>query len=195
MIKLSLAVTESSPLAPDSIALQPLAANCCCFLCACVSVRTCAPRAPFFFFYAALCLTVAALTSSPSCLRLPRWNVLGLQGALLSHFVEPVYLHSLTVGSLRHTGHLGRVLNQRLERLGPLPLAHRRNQPLLSGRATLADDSLVGLLVFNALTLSVFRDLGFFEKRFCFSLSRDLISRKIVTSLTIEIFVWLVDDW
>ncbi|XP_056868144.1 double-stranded RNA-specific editase B2 isoform X1 [Takifugu flavidus] len=65
--------------------------------------------------------------------KITRWNILGLQGALLSHFVEPVYLHSVTIGSLRHTGHLGRVLNQRLERLGPLPTTHRRNQPLLSG--------------------------------------------------------------
>lgn len=48
--------------------------------------------------------------------------------------MEPVYLHSVTVGSLRHTGHLGRVLNQRQERLGPLPASYRRNQPLLSGK-------------------------------------------------------------
>uniref|UniRef100_A0A8C5HL87 Double-stranded RNA-specific editase B2-like n=1 Tax=Gouania willdenowi TaxID=441366 RepID=A0A8C5HL87_GOUWI len=65
--------------------------------------------------------------------KITRWNILGLQGALLSHFVEPLYLHSVTVGSLRHTGHLSRVLNQRLERLGPLPATYRRNQPLLSG--------------------------------------------------------------
>ncbi|XP_063062131.1 double-stranded RNA-specific editase B2 [Engraulis encrasicolus] len=65
--------------------------------------------------------------------KITRWNVLGLQGALLSRLVEPLYLHSLTVGSLRHTGHFSRVLSQRLERLGALPAPYRRNQPLLSG--------------------------------------------------------------
>ncbi|XP_033121580.1 double-stranded RNA-specific adenosine deaminase-like [Anneissia japonica] len=42
------------------------------------------------------------------------WNVVGLQGALLSYFIKPVYLMSLTVGNLFHHGHLSRAMCCRL---------------------------------------------------------------------------------
>uniref|UniRef100_A0A674HZ38 Adenosine deaminase RNA specific B2 (inactive) n=1 Tax=Terrapene triunguis TaxID=2587831 RepID=A0A674HZ38_9SAUR len=65
--------------------------------------------------------------------KIARWNVLGLQGALLSYFIEPTYLHSIIVGSLCHTGHLSRVMSHRIEDIGQLPASYRHNQLLLSG--------------------------------------------------------------
>ncbi|KAK2822819.1 hypothetical protein Q5P01_022884 [Channa striata] len=63
--------------------------------------------------------------------KMAKWSVLGLQGALLSHLVEPVYLHSLTVGTLSHTGHLGRAMARRLTPVKHLPFPYRRQQLLL----------------------------------------------------------------
>ena len=71
-----------------------------------------------------------------------RWNVLGLQGALLSHFLEPVYLESLTLGYLYDHGHLSRAVCCRLGNkadLNPdLPANYHVNHPWL-GRVTAYD--------------------------------------------------------
>uniref|UniRef100_A0A3P9LG05 Adenosine deaminase RNA specific B2 (inactive) n=1 Tax=Oryzias latipes TaxID=8090 RepID=A0A3P9LG05_ORYLA len=62
--------------------------------------------------------------------KLAKWCIVGMQGALLSHLVEPIYLHSLTVGTLSHTGHLARGMARRLTPVKHLPLPYRRQQLL-----------------------------------------------------------------
>ncbi|XP_034261445.2 double-stranded RNA-specific adenosine deaminase isoform X2 [Pantherophis guttatus] len=59
-----------------------------------------------------------------------RWNVLGLQGALLSHFIHPVYLRSVTLGYLYSQGHLTRAICCRMSRDGN-PLGTRLPTPYL----------------------------------------------------------------
>lgn len=40
--------------------------------------------------------------------KIARWNVLGLQGALLSSIIEPVFLYSIVLGGLLHPDHMYR---------------------------------------------------------------------------------------
>ena len=73
------------------------------------------------------------LSESDCILGVCRWNVLGVQGALLSHLIEPVYLASIILGSLYHGEHLSRAVYLRLADIGPLPRLYKLNRPLLSG--------------------------------------------------------------
>ena len=73
-----------------------------------------------------------------------RWNVLGLQGAILGLLIEPVYLESLTLGYLFDHGHLSRAICCRLDKGikldEQLPLPYYLNHPRI-GRVTCYDIS------------------------------------------------------
>lgn len=74
-----------------------------------------------------------------------RWNVLGLQGAMLSHFLHPIYLKSITLGYLYSHGHLTRAVCCRLARDGEafaqsLPPPFKLNHPEV-GRVSVYDST------------------------------------------------------
>ncbi|EDO36903.1 predicted protein [Nematostella vectensis] len=70
-----------------------------------------------------------ALRTASCSDKLAKWNVLGLQGALLSNLIEPIYLNSLVVGNLFEASHLTRAVSARIEREAVKPLSSRLPSP------------------------------------------------------------------
>ncbi|XP_055616322.1 double-stranded RNA-specific editase Adar isoform X5 [Toxorhynchites rutilus septentrionalis] len=65
--------------------------------------------------------------------KISRWNVLGLQGSLLASVIEPIYLHSIVLGSLLHPAHMYRAICGRVENsIQGLPPPYRLNKPKLA---------------------------------------------------------------
>eukprot|EP00118_Oscarella_pearsei_P003548 m.14735 g.14735 ORF g.14735 m.14735 type:complete len:837 (+) comp25956_c0_seq1:77-2587(+) len=65
--------------------------------------------------------------------KVARWNVLGLQGSLLTRFVSrPIYVSSIVLGTLYHKEHLSRAVCCRAKNVAGLPVGYRVNHPLLA---------------------------------------------------------------
>ncbi|XP_027016575.1 double-stranded RNA-specific editase 1a isoform X1 [Tachysurus fulvidraco] len=65
--------------------------------------------------------------------KIARWNVVGVQGSLMSYFSGPIYFSSIILGSLYHADHLSRAMYQRVADIEELPQPFTLNRPLLSG--------------------------------------------------------------
>ena len=65
--------------------------------------------------------------------KIARWNVVGVQGSLLSLYLEPIYLKSVVVGNLFHQDHMLRAVYQRISNITDLPEPFLPTLPLLVG--------------------------------------------------------------
>ena len=61
--------------------------------------------------------------------KIARWNVLGVQGCLLSMYMEPIYFQSVTIGSEVGEEHFKRAVYGRVKSITTLPTEYRVNCP------------------------------------------------------------------
>ena len=65
--------------------------------------------------------------------KLCKYNIVGIQGALLSHFIETIYFDSIIIGGYYHKSHLARAMYGRVSNnINSLPTGFKLNMPHLS---------------------------------------------------------------
>ncbi len=69
--------------------------------------------------------------------KLARWNLLEMQGSLLSIYTGPIYVSSITVGKRFNPTHMRRAISGKIEGISHLPRRYQVNSPeLLEGKTT-----------------------------------------------------------
>ncbi len=63
--------------------------------------------------------------------KLARWNLLGMQGSLLSIYMDPIYVSTVTIGNDFSRHHLRRAISGRITAIADLPKGYRVNCPKL----------------------------------------------------------------